>query len=49
MLRGANLGEDISNLLSGDFDYLGPTTFADLADFEPTGQVTFTGSGADIQ
>ncbi len=48
-LRGVNLGEDIGNLLAGDFEYLGPTTIADLADFGPTGRVTFSGSGAEIQ
>ena len=48
MLRGANLGEDIGNLLAGDFEYLGPTTLADLADFGPTGSVTFTGSNAEM-
>ena len=48
MLRGANLGEDIGNLLASDFDYLGPTTLADLADFGANGQITFTGSNAEM-
>lgn len=47
--RGINLGEDIGNLLSGDFEYLGPTLISDLADFGPTGRVTFTGNGATIE
>jgi len=47
--QGINLGEDIGNLLSGDFEYLGPTLISDLADFGPTGRVTFTGSGATIE
>ena len=47
--QGINLGEDIGNLLSGDFDYLGPTLISDLADFGPTGRVTFTGTGATIE
>ena len=46
MMRGTNLGEDIGNLLAGDFDYLGPTTLDDLAAFGPTGSVTFTGENA---
>lgn len=46
MMRGANLGEDIGNLLAGDFEYLGPTGLAELADFGPTGSVTFSGSDA---
>ena len=49
MMRGVNLGEDIGNLLSGDFEYLGPTSLADLANFGPTGTVTFTGSGANME
>ena len=49
MMRGINLGEDIGNLLSGDFEYLGPTSLSDLADFGPTGTVTFTGSGATME
>ena len=47
--RGVSLGEDIGNLLAGDFEYLGPTSLADLADFGPTGSVTFSGTGAQIQ
>lgn len=48
MFRGLTLGEDLADLLAGDFDYLGPTTLAQLADFGPNGRVTFTGSGADL-
>ena len=46
---GINLGEDIGNLLTGDFEYLGPTLISDLAAFGPTGSVTFTGNNATIQ
>ncbi len=46
---GINLGEDIGNLLTGDFEYLGPTLISDLASFGPTGSVTFTGNNAAIQ
>lgn len=48
MFRGINLGEDIGQLLAGDFEYLGATTFSDLADFGPNGRVTFTGADAAI-
>lgn len=48
MFRGINLGEDIGQLLAGDFEYLGTTTFSDLADFGPNGRITFTGSDATI-
>ena len=47
--RGINLGEDIGNLLAGDFEYLGPTSFADLANSGLTGSITFSGSQAIIQ
>lgn len=47
--QGINLGEDIGNLLAGDFEYLGPTQISELADFGPTGRVTFTGAGAKIE
>ena len=47
--QGINLGEDIGNLLTGDFEYLGPTQISDLANFGPTGRVTFTGNGATIE
>lgn len=47
--RGVNLGEDIGNLLAGDFKYLGPTQLSELADFGPTGRVTFSGADAKIQ
>jgi hypothetical protein len=46
MMRGTNLGEDIGNLLAGDFDYLGPTRLNELSAFGPTGRVTFTGTDA---
>jgi hypothetical protein len=49
MMRGINLGEDIGNLLAGDFEYLGPTNLSQLASFGPTGTVTFTGSGATME
>lgn len=49
MMRGINLGEDIGNLLAGDFEYLGPTRLNQLASFGPTGTVTFTGSGATME
>jgi hypothetical protein len=46
--QGINLGEDIGNLLAGDFEYLGPTTLAGLADFGLNGSIKFEGSGAQI-
>lgn len=48
MFRGINLGEGIGELLAGDFEYLGPTTLSDLANFGPNGRITFTGSNAII-
>lgn len=47
--QGINLGEDIGNLLAGDFEYLGPTSIADLADFGLNGNIKFEGSGARIE
>lgn len=47
--QGINLGEDIGNLLAGDFEYLGPTQISDLSNFGPNGRVTFTGAGATIE
>lgn len=47
--QGINLGEDIGNLLAGDFEYLGPTQISDLGNFGPNGRVTFTGTGATIE
>ena len=47
--RGINLGEDIGNLLTGDFEYLGPTTLQDLANSGLNGSITFSGTQAIIE
>tara|TARA_B110000971_G_scaffold218036_1_gene256058 strand:- start:170 stop:1825 length:1656 start_codon:yes stop_codon:yes gene_type:complete len=47
--QGVNLGEDIGNLLAGDFEYLGPTSLSDLANFGLNGNIKFEGTGAEIE
>lgn len=47
--RGINLGEDIGNLLAGDFEYLGPTRLEDLAKSGLNGSITFSGTEAIIE
>ena len=46
--RGLNFGDDFRALISGDFEFLGPTKLSELADFGLNGRIIFTGNEAVI-